>query len=99
MQQASKMNSSNKCAEQVFQSEAEHSLRRRLRNTVAAPCFSRGRSALALRKYAASNQGALALGTNGGDFAATVSTQCCRHCWNPLKVCIRPAWPPKLFMS
>src|SRR5271154_2894039 len=80
MRPASKMNSSNKCAEQVFQSAAEHSLRRSRRNTVAAPCFSRGRSALALRKYAALRQGALALGTDSGDFPATVSAQCQSEC-------------------
>ena len=38
---------------------------------VAAPCFSRG-GALALRNYAALSQRASALGTNSGDFAATV---------------------------
>ena len=92
------MTSLNKCAEQVVQLAVEHSLRRSRRNTVAAPCFSRGRSALALRNYAALCRGALALGTNGVDFAATVSTPGCRHYWIPLKVYISSARPPKPFM-
>jgi hypothetical protein len=51
------------------------------------PALAGGRSALALRKNAASSQRALALGTHSGACAATLTTQCCHQFLIPPKTC------------
>ena len=93
------MNSSGKRNEPVFQPTAFALVAAEPQKDGGASAFMRGRSALALRKKAALYQCALALGSNSGARAATVTTRSFRQFSILRKACISLARRPKLSES
>jgi hypothetical protein len=97
------MNSSYKCTKQVLQAAVpafvaaepqKHGFAAGIMPG-SSPLLQQGEERFSAPKKAASRQGALALGTYSGDFAAKVTTQCWRQFLIPLKACTSSAAPSK----